>query len=222
MTYAKTAALMMGAAMMASPLSAQDQKVQPTEVSVPATQFTIGDQSFVMPIPAGFCLPRGENQTASQELAATDITNRTLVDMDVCGTFAINYVLVKTPRQSPMIPIPREQFFSLMAREVEAGTAREQAIEQANEAIAQISEGTITLEPSDFGFEGYDDECLYTSGIIRLQTETEVDKAHAAGCTTLIANRLLSVHVYDYTEEPATIEVLRERARDIALSIREQ
>jgi hypothetical protein len=213
---------MMAAAIFAAPLSAQDQKVQPTEANVAATQFTIGDQSFVMPIPAEYCLPLGENRTASQEVAATDVANRTLVDMDVCGTFAIDYVLVKTPRQSPMIPISREEFFPLMARELETGTAREQAIEQANEAIAQISDGTTTLEPSDYGYDGYDDECLYASGIIRLQTESEVSKARAAGCTTLIANRLFAVHVYDYTEEPATIEVLRDRARDIALSIREQ
>ncbi|WP_108787974.1 hypothetical protein [Erythrobacter sp. Alg231-14] len=215
-------------ASVATPLFAQKGKAPaPAEVELPVesvteVEFAVSDAMFVMPMPDGYCLPRGEEKVLSDETAADDIRNRTLVDMDVCGTFAVYYVLVKTPRAEFQVPMARDAFFAMMEQQLENSDLVETVMQEDIDMLEESSDGAITLETQDYGFDGFDDDCLYASGIMRITMEGERDKALAAGCTTLIGGYIFAVHAYDFTDNPDTLETLKRRARDIALSIQEK
>lgn len=199
------------------PLFAEEKKDNAKLIEIP---FAIGDEKFTMPLPEGYCVPTGDDVMASAKFADSDSGARTLVDLDLCGTFGIDYVLVKTPRNHSQIPFSKLRFFEIVARQMRQPETIERATDRASEDVSELLKEEVSLDTQEYGFDGYDDDCLYASGLIAVVTADDTVKVPAAGCTTVINRRVLAIHAFDSSHKPATVEELKNRARSVALSIR--
>ncbi len=195
-------------AAIASPVSAQE-----------SIDFSIGDQAFSMPMPAGYCEPGAEFDAFAEQMAQSDSQNATLADVDRCGTYGEDYVLVKTPRTLPPIPFPREQFIALMAQQIDQGTALEDGMAQADEDIAAMSDGQMSVDTGSYAYAGYDDFCLYLAGDMILNVPGGSVDATVASCSTLIGTRNITVHVYNFKDNRPSANEMKVSALNIARSI---
>jgi hypothetical protein len=185
----------------------------------PAVSFSIGEQDFEIPVPAGYCQPTGERSVMSREVAAGDTQNFTLLDVDRCGTFGIDYILIKSPRELPSLPMPKETFIQMMAAQLQNNEVLSAGFEQANEDAANLTNGSLRVVPADYGFDGHDEHCVYLAGILKIAIDGQTDAVRSASCVTLVGTRNIVVHTYDFTGTPASIAELKSRARAIAMSI---
>lgn len=224
MKFTVVSSLVVAAMVFASPLVAQDRDAKKAFSATEASDgssinFNIGADRFSMPMPSGYCEPTGENALISEQIAAGDSMNFTLADVDRCGTFGEDYVLVKTPRVLPPINISRSVFLDAIVSELQNGTALQEGFEQGSADVSNLSDGALSVDVGTYGYDSYDEECVYLAGILRVSAEDGSVKAQAATCMTLVGNRNIAVHAYDFTNNPATRDELKERARAIAMSI---
>ncbi len=183
--------------------------------------FNAAGQEFGMPVPAGYCPPEGEDIAVARRVAAMDPVNETPIDLQRCGTAGDDYVLVKYPKAGGVFEMDRAMFLALVAAELEAPGADailSEGAELANEGIADATANRGRVDIPDFGYTGTDDICAYLSGTITVQLGESSRQGLAASCITLVGERNLVIHVYNFLGT-ASVEELRAHAATIARSI---
>lgn len=183
--------------------------------------FNAAGQEFGMPVPAGYCVPAGRDIAAARRVAAMDPVNETPIDLQLCGTAGDDYVLVKFPKAGAVFEMDRAIFLALVAAELEgpgANALLSEGGELANEGIAAATDNRGRVDVPDFGYSGNDDICVYLSGTITVQLGESSRKGLAASCLTLVGERNLVIHVYNFLGT-ASVDELRARAATIARSI---
>jgi hypothetical protein len=188
--------------------------------------FRIGGVNLTMPMPEGYCKPKGRDIDVAQLMAAADtqnVTHFSAIKCDDDGAM-LDYILFKTPSAALLANMERAEFL----KEISAAFASPevQAALKSNKISSEVSrdfERVLNVKVSiDAAIEprGNDDECGYVGGY---GSFTDVPKPYriALGmCMTTVVNKVISVNVYGKPKDANDVANLMSRARQIALSIK--
>lgn len=214
-----SAALSLACALgLATQAGAQGENLsQPVQVS--AIEFSFGGETFEVAVPRGYCTPTGDQAAFSARIAEGDSQNETLVDLQRCGTFGTDYMVIKTPRQLPAVPLPKAVFVKMVAEQLETASMSDEGMTKGQEDVEQMTGGEITVDPTSYSYTGYDEDCAYLAGTLQISAGEESDNVRTGSCLTLVGTRNLSIHSYDATEDGESVEALKIRSRALANAI---
>lgn len=185
--------------------------------------FKIGPVALSATIPAGYCLPEGDDATAAQMIAAADRSNATLLTVNSCtkGEAWKNYFLVKVPVQLIPLTVTNAQL------QAELGPALDQAIEsdEVSKSVSESTSGTLGTEVQVKGqIKGYgkDETCLYLGGVMDAAVPKTGLKYTLAvvGCMTVVGGKVVTVYRYAPGTTEADILALRPSTLAFAQGIR--
>ena len=188
-------------------------------------QFVAGSTTYHVSVPDGFCLPKGDELVEAKYYASLDDTNHTPVDLERCGTFNIDYTLVKFAKDNEPISLPRAVFVSVLARDFEEEVAEDEidsAVGDVRDDMAEKTEGELTLGDAEFGYIGHDKDCVYLGGRMEVVVGTERFWRRVASCITIVGDRVFSIHSYANEDLEISVETLKRRSNRVALSITAQ
>ena len=183
----------------------------------------IGAVKNVVPIPAGFCLPSGNDIAIFQALAAPDVDNVTLLSLTECRkTAARHYLLVKTPVAALNAEVSRAELLK------ELGDAMEtpEMSKQLEEVPGEISKGKTrqagepTKVTGEFGPRGRDDVCVYIGGRATTATASDSQTQALAGCMTAVNGRMISLYAFADSTDAEAYKTLLPQLKAWAQSIR--
>lgn len=175
-------------------------------------------ESFSLAIPAGYCLPKGEQIAITQATAAGDSQNETVVHLERCGTFGEDYILIKTPRNMPPLTMPKAQFIDLVSDQFTQENVQD-GIDQGSEDVSNMSDGKLSISQRDYGFVGTDDECVIMAGSMELRSREGAVEVRVGSCLTLVGTRNFAIHSYDNRPDGAGAQTLSQRSRQVAVAI---
>lgn len=209
--------MMMGALALAAAMPAFAQEAQ-------TARFQVTGVEVALPIPKGFCLPRGKGAVVAQLLAAGDTSNVTHLTLDSCNEQAadIDYYLFKTTRSVLAIQVSREEWIAALIAHLD-DPAVKTAIDPSKikpevEREFETMFGQKASVGGDITWLGHDDTCVYLGGVMSFETEGVSYKRAVSGCMTAVGGR--SVNVYRYSEGvPANVTRYLADVKAIALSM---
>lgn len=202
-------------AMIATPAAAQ---------TVPAetVEFQIKGDNFVLDMPEGYCLPDAAGMVLTKRFADADPVNVTPVDIQRCGTFGSDYVLIKSPKAMPEIPFGKAAFLSILKQQAssEAGQAEiDKGVEQGTDSIEKEFDGEVAVQPNKIAYDGADEDCVYLAGSVTISAEGGGAALINVGtCMTVVGTRHIAVHSYSFADGGDPIDVLKARSRQVALA----
>lgn len=197
-------------AMTAVSASAQTQQVG----------FSIDGDRFAVAVPQGFCLPTGDDADTSKEYASGDTRNVTPVDLQRCGTFEQDYMLVKSPRNLEKVTMPKDEFLAGLAGELARQNSINNGGKQGRIDMRKANEGDRDIRVVTFGADGSDDQCAYLGGeMVVTFSDGRSEPVFVGSCGTVVGSRHVFVHSYARVASGATIESLKARSRALSESI---
>ncbi len=203
---------------LATQAGAQSQGLsQPVPVS--AIEFSFGEETFEVAVPKGYCTPTGDLAALSAQIAAGDSQNETLVDLQRCGTFGTDYIVIKTPRQLPAVPLPKAVFVKMVAEQLETTQLADQGMTKGQEDVEQMTGGEMSVDPTSYSYAGYDEDCAYIAGTLQVNAGEDSTDVRTGSCLTLVGTRNLSIHSYNNIEGGESVEALKVRSRALANAI---
>ncbi|TRD12217.1 hypothetical protein FGU71_10325 [Erythrobacter insulae] len=183
-------------------------------------EFAIESGRFALPMPDGFCLPEDEFAELAEEYASGDTRNITPVDVQRCGTFENDYILIKSPRGLAAITQSKEEFIAGLAAELEKQDLRRKGEKRGYTDMRDSTEGDRDIDLIDFGYRGADDQCAYLGGQLLVTfSDGKEEMVHVGSCGTVIGNRHMFVHSYARMTSGATVEQMKARSRAISETI---
>lgn len=180
--------------------------------------FSWQGENFDVSVPNGYCLPTAEQQRTSDNIAAGDSQNETMIEFQRCGSYGSDYILIKTPRALPPVNLPREQFVALVAEQI-GGAASEEGKRIGARDVEEMSNGRVSVDGQNYDYAGYDDYCAYMAGTIDLTSPDSALQVRAGSCLTLVGKRNFAVHVYDNRPGGASVATLKQRSFEVASTI---
>ncbi|MCK0127879.1 hypothetical protein [Erythrobacter sp. F6033] len=195
------------ATMIAGPLAAQE----------PELDFAISDDLFTVTVPEGFCEPEGEYAEIALQYATGDTRNVTPVDLQRCGTFEEDYILVKAPRGLDPVELPKAEFLAGLAEELKQANPIQSGEKRGYVDMRDETEGDRDIAIVKFGYRGSDDQCAYLGGELLVTfSDGRKEPVYVGSCGTLIGNRHLFVHSYARVASGATVESMKARSRAVS------
>ncbi|HYD13588.1 MAG TPA: hypothetical protein VEC11_12145 [Allosphingosinicella sp.] len=207
---------------LAAAASAQKAAAQAT------VSFTSAGIRFDVPLPSGYCLPRGPFVEFAQQIATADVQNVTHLTLYRCdqqsGDRVVDYILIKTPRPALGTRITREQLMADLGREFAAIPAGGSLLSDESvdaiegriaSALGRQLEMTGSVRPL-----GRDSVCAYLGGIFALTMAGGTHNVSAGACVTSVAERIITVNWYGADRGSAGVAALLARARRLATLIR--
>lgn len=191
-----------------------------------AASFRFGGVEFEVPLPAGYCLPQGQDIDVAQVLAAADHSNVTHLTLQRChhedGPL-LDYILIKTPTQALLARVGREELLEGVGQAFDAAPFAS-AIESGeflSEAAEGLSSATGTLVDMSGGIRplGRDSMCAYLGGIVEISSGVASYSISIGSCITAISDRVVAVHWYGPDTGSAGVAALLTRARRLAETI---
>ncbi len=198
--------------------SAQERQ-PPGPVQVSAIEFSFAGETFEVAVPQGFCTPSGDNAALSAQIAAGDSQNETLVDLQRCGTFGSDYIVIKTPRDLPAVPMPKAVFVKMVAEQLESTQSAQEGMTKGQEDVEQMTGGEVSVDPASYSYAGFDEDCAYIAGTLRVSAGNETNLVRTGSCLTLVGTRNLTIHSYNSSEGGESVEALKARSRTMAKAI---
>ena len=184
--------------------------------------FTVASQQFELTTPDDFCAPVGEELQVSQTSAKVDEQNFTPVDLQRCGTFGMDYMLVKYPREGAVVDMSKADFLKAMGDffDTERGRrAADAGFKDSRDNISRGSGGAVDVDATGVSYAGKDSDCVYLGGRIDLIVEGETKRMLLGSCMTVVNNTVITVHSYRIESE-ASVDALKARSRTVARSLR--
>jgi hypothetical protein len=185
-------------------------------------QFTIDSYTYTVPVPDGFCVPVDGQVALAEQVAALDAMNFTHAAFDRCGSFGVDYVHIKSPRESERVPLTKPMFIDLAARQIQSAAGQQMMDDAMAQAGRNISEGTnnaVALGTPVPRFAGQDADCAYLFIAADVVMGDKTVAMISATCLTLVEGQFMSVHAYATRETGVTEQELKERSRAIAAAI---
>lgn len=195
------------------------ERQPPGPVQVSAIEFSFAGETFEVAVPSGFCTPTGDAAALSAQIAAGDSQNETLVDLQRCGTFGSDYIVIKTPRNLPAVPVPKSAFIKMVAEQLETTQTAEDGMTKGQEDVEQMTGGEVSVDSDSYSYAGFDDDCAYLAGVLRVSAGSETNMVRTGSCLTLVGTRNLTIHSYNATGAGDSVETLKERSRTLAKAI---
>lgn len=182
-------------------------------------EFNWRGETFVLTVPQDYCVPEGQWAERARANAAGDSQNETVINLERCGTFGQDYILIKTPRDLPPIDLPRSQFIDLVAGQF-SDEVLQQGFEQGSRDVSKMSNGETSVDQRDYGFAGTDADCAYLAGNMTLNSPEGALNVRVGSCLTLVGTRNFAIHVYDNRQGGASVATLKQRSRQVAVALR--
>nr|WP_298929162.1 hypothetical protein [uncultured Erythrobacter sp.] len=197
-------------ALTASAASAQTQQLG----------FKIDGDRFVVDVPDGFCLPAGDDADTAKQYASGDTRNVTPVDLQRCGTFEQDYVLVKSPRGLDKVTMAKEDFIAGLAAELEQQFPVNNGGKQGLIDLREETEGDRDVRVVNFGLSGTDDQCAYLGGeVVVTFSDGKTEPVYVGSCGTVVGDRHVFVHSYARVASGASVQSLQARSRALSEAI---
>lgn len=172
-------------------------------------------------VPDGYCLPTGADVDAFQTLAAADRHNVTHLSLTRCGGQpepAVDYILIKTPRQMVLADIGREELLQAVrttfdSPEFSAVVAA--APDSEGENLSSVLGRRVDLS-GDLGPRGLDGLCGYLGGTMQVASGPLTYSISMGGCITAVGRRVVTVSWYGPDRGSEGVAALIVRARQLA------
>lgn len=207
-------------AFIASGLSLVSQPIGARDDAAQRIDFTVAEEGYALAVPNGYCRTKGLEKVLSEQFAAADTANVTPIDIQRCGTFGTDYVLVKSPRGLPALPIPKDQFIPLLADELKKQDVLEAGFEQGRKNVDEATGGEMDVSLERISYSGSDEQCAYVSGTVNVAVkEGRSNKVLVGSCGTIVGTRHFFVHSYAGSESGITIAQLMARSKQVSLAI---
>jgi hypothetical protein len=205
---------LMGAAMLV---------VATADAEAVTATFRINGVELEMPVPEGYCLPRGRDVDVAQAVSAADADNVTHLTLYPCQPQEplTDYILVKTPRQAVLQTIDREQLLAGLS-EVFDNVDVNSMMGSMNDRIEENLASVIGTRPDLVGrFRplARDESCAYLGGTMQVTAAQLTYSISVGACMTAISGRMLTVYLYGPDRGSAGVAELLVRAKALAASI---
>lgn len=186
--------------------------------------FTVGGLAFRATIPAGYCLPEGEQVQVQARVAASDpanITDLTLIECGVRAPALPELIVLKTLRAFERTPLERQSFIVQMAAALPAVTQpaeQQKLLDQAEDNIAGATGAKVDLKGTLRG-QGSDNVCAYIGGSVDVAAADRKATGLVGGCATVVGSRQFTIYRVSYKPRSDGGAGLLAEARALALKI---
>ena len=117
--------------------------------------FRVGGVSFMLPLPAGYCLPSGRVADVMQLLAAGDTENVTDLSLAQCDgkmlSGASDYTIIKTPRRGLLVAIDRAELLEAVGKEFDSKLDITPMFDAAGKSMSDLTGRKIDVGGIPFG-----------------------------------------------------------------------
>jgi hypothetical protein len=197
----------------------------------PEASFQVSGVEFRLPLPAGYCLPRGAQANLAALVAKGDVQNVTHLTLFPCDAPADpaglsiqkDYILIKTPRQVLDSTLSRDELLQglgqafenpAFTRALASGELSKEAGKGVSSAVGTPVDLSGTVAP-----RGKDDFCAYLGGTVAVASSIKSYTLAVGTCITAVGGRVLSVYWYGSDERPAGVARLLVKAKELARTI---
>jgi hypothetical protein len=188
-----------------------------------SADFRSAGAAFNVPLPAGYCLPKGAQIDAARVVAAGDtrnVTHLTLMPCDLSAGALPGYILLKTPNES------LSATYNLKAFLDSAGAAFESPEFKALVASGKINEESEASMSQALGTRvdldgvirplGKDERCAYLGGTVRVRSGAADNRVSVGICMTVVAGRLLTINWFGPDKGSAGVAELLVKSKGLA------
>lgn len=197
----------------------------PVMAAVASITLQVGPTRLSMPLPTGFCVPRGYVAGVAEAVAKADDQNATLATLVDCehqddAKAMNNYVIVKAFRKAVMLNFEKASTLDQLDKAAAGPNAPkfDETMSKRTTDSLEAATGQRMELAGDIGYAGRDQDCIYLAGRMSLKDKPETSLLMAA-CTTIAGGKLLTVYRYD-ARPAADVAKLKAETRAIAASIR--
>jgi hypothetical protein len=193
--------------------------------------FRVGAVEFQLPLPSGYCLPRGLQVDVAQLVAAGDTQNVTDLTLFPCeapvsgsGLAAQkDYILIKTPKQALLTQVTREALLQGLGEAFEnpaftEALASGKLVKDAGQGVSEVIGTRVDLS-GNIAPRGKDEFCAYVGGTMTVTSAIASYTLSAGACITAVGGRILTVYWYGPDEGPASVARLFLKAKGLARTI---
>lgn len=187
--------------------------------------FRVGDVSFTLPLPKGYCVPtRGNDVYRTNFAASLDKQNVTALSIVPCAENAdpLDYMLIKAPIAMVNADVTMPQLLSMLGPEFDKPEGADIPLpgteKTVGDALTEHAGAPVEVSMA-IGPRGHDDRCAYIGGLARVEGMADGGMA-VGGCVTVAGGRMLMVFVYSRGSDASAVRALLPRARALALSVK--
>lgn len=185
--------------------------------------FRSGGVEFQMPIPAGYCLPKGSQIDIVQLLAAGDdrnVTHLTLLPCVEKKGIDRDYIVLKTPKEALLVPLDRAKFLEELgavfeSQEFRSELASGNILQESGKAAGAVVGTPIDLT-GDIRPLGKDERCGYMGGTLKVASAVANYTLAVGMCMTVVAGRLLTINWYGPDTGSRGVAELLQKSRRLA------
>ncbi len=213
-------ALLFTAGVATASVSAQPADGEEKTAASEPLEFSIRDDRFSYSLPEGYCTLSGLTAVVSRERQARDPGNLTPLNIQRCGTNGSDYILIKSPRSVPPLPLPREAFLDLLEAELRETYGTPDSLDGQLREVEEAMEETVQFDQAKIYLSGRDEHCAYLTGRIRVANETGQSVVMEFGsCGTLVGQRHIFIHAYAAQSEGVSPAELMRRSKELLIGI---
>ncbi|RYD54532.1 MAG: hypothetical protein EOP60_07375 [Sphingomonadales bacterium] len=212
----------LGVAGPAAHAQAALDKAIPASRTIP---LQIGGVVLTVPIPEGYCTPRGEDGKLAQWMASLDKENITYLQLDSCGSSASNgdYYLIKGLRTHQFIDVTLTELLDGARANFATATSIDltQVKEDLGKALSTRAGSAVNVDAKVVP-RGLDELCAYMGGTLEFAgglIESGKGIASVGICLTVIGGRMITINVYAPGGDPKTLPELLAKTKSLAKGI---
>ncbi|HEX8124109.1 MAG TPA: hypothetical protein VF548_00840 [Allosphingosinicella sp.] len=193
--------------------------------------FRVGGVEFQLPLPPGYCLPRGLQVDVAQLVAAGDTANVTDLTLFPCTAPASgpelgnqkDYILIKTPKQAMVTQVTRKDLLAGLGEAFDNPAFTEalnsgKLMKDAGQGVSNVVGTKIDLS-GNVAPRGKDDVCAYLGGAMTVTSAVKSYALSVGACITAVGGRILTIYWYGPDEGPASVARLLVKAKGVARTI---
>lgn len=197
-------ALSAGTAHGAAPAPRGPSVTAPVAPPPSTTEFNLVGDTIIVPLPEGYCTPRGRFEGMAQLTAAADKENLTTATLYRCDDIAADqapsrYALIKTPRNMLLVRATRKELLDAMgavpasdlAAALDPENLGREASKSATDVLGAETEIGVSIKPVAADQYGY-----YLSGIGQASVGGATFKICFAAVMTTIKGHVISYYFY--------------------------
>ena len=186
-------------------------------------KFRDGNQAFEMPVPVGYCRPKGHEIDSANAVGASDPNSLMVVFLVRCNSTTINdmkhSIMIRTVRGLLYTDIDRQLILDTLGGHGDSGVN----INKINQNISAAL-GTKVSIGGSLAKLGHDSICAFQGGILISSSysnyKTTTYRQSGGSCFTSINGRAMAITQTGAGETPADVADLLRKAENIAKSIR--
>lgn len=200
-----------------------------TAAAAESVEFSVGGTMLSVPVPAGYCLPKGRDKETADILASGDKDNATLTTLIRCDQaesekgVGNDYILIKSPRLVLGQTISRPDLLASLEAEFgkagwQDGTIGSKATRDASNGLSEAFQTQVNIE-GDIGVRGSDGDCAYVGGTLQFSGGGISYPIILGGCITSSGGKVVMVYSYDDPGKGGGVIGKMRTARNVAMSI---